>query len=110
MENSRNGNVSGRVLVEPSMNNTSAPTGTAGIENFPLASVRAERLVPLILAVAFGIGWFALSRTIPLTAVLAGFFGVVPEAIKVAGVSVSPAKEARTVLLLMPSSCASEST
>src|ERR1051326_6603847 len=95
MENSRNGNVSGRVLVEPSMNNTSAPTGAPEVENFPLASVRAERLVPLILAVALGIGWFALSRTIPLTAVFAGFLGVTPEAMKVAGVSVNPSMEAK---------------
>src|SRR5689334_2154153 len=89
MVNSRNGNVSGRVLVAPSTNRTMAPTGAAGIENFPLTSVRALRLVPLMLAVAFGTGWFALSRTMPLTTVFAGFFGVVPEAIKVAGVSVN---------------------
>src|SRR5258708_3176122 len=110
MGNSRNGKVSGRVLVAPSINRMIAPVGAPEIVDLPLTSVSAERLVPLMLAVALAIGWSALSSTMPVTTVFAGFLGVTAEARNVASAPGRPVTVAETALLLMPSCSASVST
>src|SRR5947209_1013240 len=73
------GNVSGRELVLPSTYRTILPTGALAMVNCPWALVLAERFVPLMLAVAFGMGMLALSSTIPLTVVFVAIPATIPD-------------------------------
>jgi hypothetical protein len=79
------------------------PTGTPASTNWPSGSDCVVSVVPSTLSVTPAMGMLVLSSTTPLILVWAGSPAAMPEAVKVTGKPVLPAKLASTRLFEIPS-------